>query len=281
MRSVTLADDKKRFTKREWLLSISIISLIQAFIWYAAFVNAGNGSALNFISFAGTLVSIILAVLAIGYTYGEAQVQKNESNSVVQQVSKLNDVIGNLEYQSGNMNKLEDISFDLSELTKKLEMRLTNTHKEVEKVSSTLSQMVSLEGSFDDSESASVSFKDKKEAIKLLLTNLTAFECIVLSIIIKCADKPTYSLYAYAEKYIEESNVEVSRRDSLLNMVHGGNLTFFNILRGLGIIEREGLVYTIDEVFENLIIEQVKSKDLKSQEGSEIHNLYKQVISEL
>lgn len=64
------------FSKREWVFSIVIVSLVQAFVWYSAFVNAGSGSALNFISFAGTLVSIILAVLAIGYTYGESISQK-------------------------------------------------------------------------------------------------------------------------------------------------------------------------------------------------------------
>ncbi len=130
-----------KFSKREWVFSIIIISLVQAFVWYAAFVNAGNGSALNFISFAGTLVSIILAVLAIGYTYGESLAQKNHSDTVVNQITSLNKAIGNVEAQTENLSQIKDISDNLSKFSIQMERKFEATHQQVESISCTMEQL--------------------------------------------------------------------------------------------------------------------------------------------
>ena len=110
----SLENKGSSFSKREWFFVILIITLIQGFTWYAAFINAGNGSALNFISFAGTLISIILAVLAIGYTYGESLHQKNQSDTVVSQISSLNKTIEKLKNQSDEFENIRKISEDLN-----------------------------------------------------------------------------------------------------------------------------------------------------------------------
>lgn len=103
----------KKLLTREWGYIIVIITIVQGWIWYTAFVNAHNASALNYISFAGTLISIILAVLAIGYTYGESVKQKNSSDTVVNQISKLNDVIATIEMEASALQKISDIARDL------------------------------------------------------------------------------------------------------------------------------------------------------------------------
>lgn len=131
------------FNKREWFFTIIIVTLIQGFVWYAAFVNAGNGSALNFISFAGTLVSIILAVLAIGYTYGESISQKNHSDTVVNQISTLNEVIGNIQDQSENMNQIKNISENLTSFSKTVVNKFDDTQKEVETISCAITRLTS------------------------------------------------------------------------------------------------------------------------------------------
>lgn len=129
------------FNKRDWVFSIIIISLTQAFVWYASFVNAGNGSALNFISFAGTLVSIILAVLAIGYTYGESLAQKNHSDTIVNQITTLNKAIGNVEAQTENLSQIKDISDNLSKFSMQMERKFEATHQQVESISCTMEQL--------------------------------------------------------------------------------------------------------------------------------------------
>lgn len=272
----------KKFETRDWVFLIIILQMGQAFICYISFVNASNASALSYVSFAATLISIILAVLAIGYTYGEAQIQKNESNSVVQQVAKLNDVIGDLEYQSGNMNKLEDISDSLSELTKKLESKLTSTHKEVEKVGSTLSQMMGNGGIFDTHE-VKTPLKNIPEAIQPLLSNLNEFDVLVLCTIIKCeGGKPADQIDTVKEYFYEIEGVEEleKNRDIWVPWIQGGCIMSFNIFRSLGIIKRKNGNYYIDAKFQALIIEKLKAFDKDSLFGDS-GQVYKHFISKL
>ncbi|MEZ8154581.1 hypothetical protein ACED23_26400 [Vibrio splendidus] len=60
---------KEKVKPREWLYIIFIIILLQFIVQAAAWLYGGNDGALGYISFAGTVVSIILAVLAIVYSY--------------------------------------------------------------------------------------------------------------------------------------------------------------------------------------------------------------------
>jgi len=105
---------KKQFTKREWVQLIITLSLFQAFFWYVVFENGQSGSALAYVSFAGTLVSIILAVLAIGYTYGESISSKNKSDGLAEQIDTLGGLIKNIELEASSLERIHDISTELS-----------------------------------------------------------------------------------------------------------------------------------------------------------------------
>src|ERR1700760_3776689 len=97
-------------TKRDWIFILIIISLMQGIIWYISFVNSKSVNALNYVSFAGTLISIILAVLAIGYTYGESLAEKNKSNNISNQINTLNDVIKNIQIEASALEKISIIN---------------------------------------------------------------------------------------------------------------------------------------------------------------------------
>lgn len=98
--------ENSKFTKREWVHLIITISIIESFIFWVSFQFSGNSSALGYVSFAGTLISIILAVLAIGYTYGESQQQKNSSSTLANQLESLVKIKDKLEMHT---DALEDI----------------------------------------------------------------------------------------------------------------------------------------------------------------------------
>jgi hypothetical protein len=123
---------------REWVFIVVIISIIQAFIWYAAFVNAGNGSALNYVSFAGTIISIILAVLAIGYTYGESISQKNKGDTVANQISTLNEVIKNIKIEAQAIQDISKIQDQFQVILNGMEVGFKNTTDSFSTVSSAL-----------------------------------------------------------------------------------------------------------------------------------------------
>ncbi len=134
--------EQKSFTTREWILFIFLVSLLQGFIWYAAFVNSANSSALNYISFAGTLISIILAVLAIGYTYGESISEKNKSNALSNQIETLNNVLNNLTIQSSSLEEISAINSDLLKLSNNLKDGINHTQQRVEDVKISLDNFI-------------------------------------------------------------------------------------------------------------------------------------------
>ncbi|WP_417552051.1 hypothetical protein [Marinomonas fungiae] len=126
--------ESKKFTTREWIFVFIIASLVQGAVWYISFVNAGNPSALTYVSFAGTLISIILAVLAIGYTYGESVSQKNKSDSVASQINSLNEVIKNVKIETESLNAISNISNDLKGLHDHFKGEMQRNHEKVSEI---------------------------------------------------------------------------------------------------------------------------------------------------
>ena len=103
------SDNKYSFTKSEfWLLFLFIVTLIGA-ISYIAHDQAGNGSALNYVSFTSTIVSIILALIAIGYTYGESIKERQSSESLANQISILSTLSGRLQEHSEGLASIKEI----------------------------------------------------------------------------------------------------------------------------------------------------------------------------
>lgn len=82
---------------REWLLIIFIVILLQFIVQVSAWLYGGNTGALGYVSFAGTVVSIILAVLAIVYSNFQSISQQNSAERISSQVEKLIGVTENIE----------------------------------------------------------------------------------------------------------------------------------------------------------------------------------------
>lgn len=162
--------ESKKFTTREWIFVFIIASLVQGAVWYISFVNAGNPSALTYVSFAGTLISIILAVLAIGYTYGESVSQKNKSDNVASQIESLNGVIKNIEIGSESLNKISDISNDLKIFHNHFKGEMEKNNSYILKINESLSKMKVKANSDSPNINPSVFYKsDKNKILNVLL----------------------------------------------------------------------------------------------------------------
>lgn len=98
---------KKRIETKDWIYIFIISFLLQFVIYYFSFIYGSSGKALGYISFAGTLISIILAVIAIGYTYGESIKQKGSSDQLLLEIAGLRDIKDKL---AGQVDILENIS---------------------------------------------------------------------------------------------------------------------------------------------------------------------------
>lgn len=97
----------RKIETKDWVYLFIISLFLQFIIYYFSFIYGGSVKALGYISFAGTLISIILAVIAIGYTYGESIKQKTSSDQLLIEIAGLRDIKDKL---AGQVSILENIA---------------------------------------------------------------------------------------------------------------------------------------------------------------------------
>lgn len=128
-----------KFTKREWIHLIITLSIVQGVIWFASFIYADNSSALGYVSFAGTIISIILAVLAIGYTYGESQQQKNSSHTLAQQLNSLDNISDRLAIQADALEDMKIVKDSMINISNQIESHFRENHQKIDFLSNNIS----------------------------------------------------------------------------------------------------------------------------------------------
>jgi uncharacterized membrane protein YccF (DUF307 family) len=129
----------KKIETKDWVYLFIISLFLQFIIYYFSFIYGGSVKALGYVSFAGTLISILLAIIAIGYTYGESIKQKTSSDQLLVEIAGLRDIKDKL---AGQVDILENISaiksvvedtknavnrFDVSKELEKFQLQLKNT----------------------------------------------------------------------------------------------------------------------------------------------------------
>ena len=93
--------------KKKDIIYVAIIGIIIInACWVLAWKYSESSSALNYVSFAGTLVSIILAILAIGYTYGESIRQSSQGDGVTDSIRNLVNVTTEIKDASKELSTL-------------------------------------------------------------------------------------------------------------------------------------------------------------------------------
>ncbi|MEX2411337.1 MAG: hypothetical protein WD607_08215 [Candidatus Paceibacterota bacterium] len=106
--------NNRSFTKREWVFMIVIIITIQFLIQFTAWIYSEDGSIISYISFTGTIVSIILALLAIIYAFVQTLTQQNSSQKLNSQIDQLVGVVKNIESSESGLNDLLDHTLNIS-----------------------------------------------------------------------------------------------------------------------------------------------------------------------
>ena len=238
-------------TSSKWIIGLIVIliSLIQAFVWYAAFVNAGNGSALNFVSFAGTLISIILAILAIGYTYGESISQKSKADSLSIQIASLTEVTGAMRIQSDALSEVSNIKAELESVASRIESGFLETKETVSVVSTAIG---AVNKKFDDinlvrSAPFVVSGLDKTEVARSFLAARTPLMEISILMIAYFSDHQKRPLLSPAcddavselIKSVHEDSKYNQSLDHVVSLFTGSVLSSLSTLEGFGLVSRQ------------------------------------------
>lgn len=106
------------FSRREWIFVIIILMLLQFIGGWMALVYGSSTSALGYVSFAGTIVSIILGLIAIIYAYVQSFTQANSVVEIREQIAKLimagDDIVKSKEEIHRSALKLSQITEGLS-----------------------------------------------------------------------------------------------------------------------------------------------------------------------
>lgn len=77
------------FSRREWIFLVLILMLVQFLIHWMSLKYGSSVSALGYVSFAGTVVSILLGLIAIIYAFVQSFTQANSVVEVREQIEKL------------------------------------------------------------------------------------------------------------------------------------------------------------------------------------------------
>lgn len=129
------------FSRREWFFVIFIIMLTQFLVQFLAFMYAGNSSALGYISISGTIVSIILALLAIIYSYYQSTSQANSSSSLNSQIDKLIGIVDKIKTDKSDFGHELD---QLAEIREKIDSSLNLqkvSHAQVRELTNTIDDL--------------------------------------------------------------------------------------------------------------------------------------------
>lgn len=110
--------NRKKLSTREWVMVCVLIILIQLLLHYWTSESMNSGEVLAYVSFAGTIVSIILAVLAIIYSFVQTQAQQATSDSISREIFRLTDVATRIDTTSrGVTTAVSELPAVMTQLT--------------------------------------------------------------------------------------------------------------------------------------------------------------------
>lgn len=208
---------KVQWDKTKWLLLIAILMIVEGFIFYVSMENSNSQSALGYVSFAGTITSIILAVLAIIYGFVQSGSQERKSEVVSEQMGRIKEVVDSLQKSKsllgGDLIKLENIANKIEEVAENSH----STKRDVQKLNKSLEKLMI------ESNDASMDI-DTEEGVDAQYAFLESrFARDLIYIIVKASDNNLYGrkdLKQIFGQYVKEVILEDD--DSSVNLFAQG-----------------------------------------------------------
>lgn len=115
----------KKMRRREWVMVLIILCFIEYWWLQVSYTFKDENSVVSYISFAATIASLILAVVAIIYGFVQNESQKRSGDAVATQLESLRSVAANLSDTSINaatqVEKITSATDQLKALEKKLD----------------------------------------------------------------------------------------------------------------------------------------------------------------
>ena len=119
-------------TRREWLLVMAVLMMTEYWIVTSSYEYKSSELLISYVSFAATIASILLAIIAIIYSFVQADAQQSASAMIVSQIDSLRSVSEKLSDSGGQITdqilritdtatKLEQLEGSLDSANQKLQ----------------------------------------------------------------------------------------------------------------------------------------------------------------
>lgn len=145
----------KNFSRREWLMAILILLMMQAGALTASHAFMSSQDVLNYISFASTIASLVLAVLAIVYGFYQSESQKRVGDGIEVHLSRIRqatDGMANVSQELTNNSKemmalgeslpaLNEMISSTQKMLTRLDENIINISQEQSRVFSAVSEI--------------------------------------------------------------------------------------------------------------------------------------------
>lgn len=306
-----MSTEKKNFSRREWLMIIAIFLMAEAWILNISYSFNGEQSVINYVSFASTITSLILAVLAIVYGFYQSETGKKSNAaleahidamkktqmeldgfvvsvegqlvSVNESARKLESVGANL---SASVNKIDDLKNEISHI--KEEQRQGNEN--IKDVAKSLRDNMKLNTSSYSKNSTTA--KGFDEIFNSIFNNAT-FSLSLMSVLLNEAYEAKYkggiielALDKFAEpvsKFIQSANEDELKeysylRGQTLRTLGRSVIDILFVLNALGLInEKDEVIEFSSEYFDELKkhAERVKNNKHTKKVAEIIANSFK------
>lgn len=247
-------DNKITFSLKtnDWIYITIILFLIQGIIWFLSQEFGSSKSALGYVSFAGTLISIILAVLAIGYTYGESIKQKNSSDALTDQIKSLSKIKDKIKIQADALDDIKLLKNHLTTFSQQVEDHFQVTNNKLSSFTEGFQNNAFKDSEKSDSNNDALDNSEKfdEEVILKRILGIKPAEytkLILLIAVMFFENRNKYSGFATIMKFIEDME--------LTNLSETSKYSFFGgTFQLVGILNRLGYLHHLeDKISPNLL----------------------------
>lgn len=222
-----MAIKNDKFSTREWILLIIILLLIQFLIHWLSIKYGGSSSALGYVSFAGTVVSILLGLIAIIYSFVQSISQSSSAIEIREQIERL---ISAGEKITDSKNEIHKSAQELSEITAHLSGKINENTNATNKITDFLSDVSKTSSAFSKPE-------DKTDEFSYSLFNSNKIWSSISLIIIGEAIKRSWSVKDLKEKILTPLSSELGIS---FDLTVGMTLGMLFCLESEGFIEYSG-----------------------------------------
>lgn len=254
-------NNSSRFKSREWILLILLIALVEYVIFFWSNLFGDVEDVVRTVSFAGTIVGIILAVLAIVYSYYQNFAQRRDSQNLATQIEFLRSVIQNVD---GSTDTLIDQLSKLDSMTGKIDSSIDILAESKKKIEN-LEELIQLLFDEDQFDQQAVAKKPAGELTTFIVS--TAARLSVLYLFRKRKrfydDPRSERVFGFAEVYSEAMN-RPGRDEFFYGLAVGTLIEWLMILEKAALVTRveSDIEFTppLQHFVENEIIDAYKSE---------------------